>query len=509
MSLALPALILILVACATYRWCLQQSTIPNAHFSSSVSNFWILYERWREHENRSVYAAHRRLGPVIRLAANEVSVNSPEGLEAIYTGNFDKHDFYSGMENFDQTNIFSELKKKSHLEKRKVLSTVYSKSYVMASLELRAILHQVIYKTTIDKLRQHAQAKESVEIWSFASSLAMDMISRYIFGLDAGTDFLNDETTRAEWQGATQQLTPYLFLWLELRRPILFLEKFGRATLPQGMLDEADKQPAMTIALCQRCASLPSPSSHATVYSKLAAHLAPSTSTLDFTSTTTLSRPSALLASEVHDHLLAGSDTTATTLTYILYELALRPALQSLLRNHLATLPPAISTDVPEEVSQPYLAALDRLPLLNAIMTETLRLYPAVPGCQARVVPAQGTTIHGHFVPAGTRISCSAYSLHRNEKAFPEPGEWRYERWLEADEAQRREMERWFWGWGSGVRMCIGKPFATVEMKVLVAEVVRGFWVKVVDDQGVGMGDGYFAGPRGKVVLGFEEVEGD
>ena len=72
--------------------------IPNAHFTASFSPLWILWIRYRCKEVRTIHAAHEKLGPVVRLGSNELSVNCIEGgLRTIYNGNFKKHDFYPNL----------------------------------------------------------------------------------------------------------------------------------------------------------------------------------------------------------------------------------------------------------------------------------------------------------------------------------------------------------------------------------------------------------------------------
>ena len=74
--------------------------IPNAHWSSPFSLFWILWNRYRCCENRSVHAAHLKHGAVIRLAPNELSINDVNGLRTVYAGGFEKGDWYSIFDNY-------------------------------------------------------------------------------------------------------------------------------------------------------------------------------------------------------------------------------------------------------------------------------------------------------------------------------------------------------------------------------------------------------------------------
>jgi len=71
--------------------------IPNAHFSSPFSSLWILWIRFRRRENRTLFACHERLGPIIRLGPKELSVNCVDGVRTIYGGGYEKHDWYTNI----------------------------------------------------------------------------------------------------------------------------------------------------------------------------------------------------------------------------------------------------------------------------------------------------------------------------------------------------------------------------------------------------------------------------
>jgi hypothetical protein len=76
------------------------SKIPNAHWSSSISPFWILWSRYNCQENRRVHAAHLQHGSVVRLAPNELSVNDVGGLRTVYAAGFEKGQWYSIFDNY-------------------------------------------------------------------------------------------------------------------------------------------------------------------------------------------------------------------------------------------------------------------------------------------------------------------------------------------------------------------------------------------------------------------------
>ena len=102
------------------------------------------------------------------------------------------------------------------------------------------------------------------------------------------------------------------------------------------------------------------------------------------------------------------------------------------------------------------LSALLALPYLDAVVQEGLRVWSPIPMSFPRVVPRGGRTVDGVALPAGTVVSCQPYTLHRlDEAVFPDPHEFRPERWLEpAGAVERNQL---FFAFAAGGRGCIGK----------------------------------------------------
>jgi cytochrome P450 len=113
---------------------------------------------------------------------------------------------------------------------------------------------------------------------------------------------------------------------------------------------------------------------------------------------------------EAGNLIVAGSDTTAVTLTYLVWAVLKDPALQRELEDEVALL----SSDLGQE-------ELKDASLLNSVIEEALRLYGAAPGALPRVVPAEGADIGGHLLPEGTIVSTQTYTMHREPSIFPDP----------------------------------------------------------------------------------------
>ena len=148
------------------------------------------------------------------------------------------------------------------------------------------------------------------------------------------------------------------------------------------------------------------------------------------------------------DHLAAGIDTTGDGLCFLMHHLSLPTpparAAQARLRAELAA-----------HAGAP-LPALLALPYLDAVVQEGLRVWSPIPMSFPRVIPRGGRTVDGVALPAGTVVSCQPYTLHRlDEAVFPDPHEFRPERWLEpAGAVERNQL---FFAFAAGGRGCIGK----------------------------------------------------
>lgn len=113
------------------------------------------------------------------------------------------------------------------------------------------------------------------------------------------------------------------------------------------------------------------------------------------------------------------------------------------------------------------------LPYLQACIKESLRLFPPVTGTFDMVVPPEGDSFNGVFLPGGTKIGLSHWAVHRSITLFgPDPNVFRPERWLDVPEAQLQRMERnneLIFGYGRS--KCLGQSIALMELNKVFVEV--------------------------------------
>lgn len=185
-------------------------------------------------------------------------------------------------------------------------------------------------------------------------------------------------------------------------------------------------------------------------------------------------------------NIAAGSDTTAITLSAILYNLVKYPNTFNKLREEidLAEKEGNISNPITFKEAQ-------TLPYLQAVIKEALRVHSATGFPMPRVVPSEGVTIASHFFPPGSTVGINSWVAHRNPTVFGSDAElWRPERWLEFEEQGRgAEVEKYSLGFGMGSRTCIGKNISLLEISKLIPQLVRGFDFELVGCEGRGEGD--------------------
>lgn len=158
---------------------------------------------------------------------------------------------------------------------------------------------------------------------------------------------------------------------------------------------------------------------------------------------------------ELMTMLLAGHETTATSLAWALWWLSRYPEMADRVRAEVAAL-----GDRPEPM------AIARLPYLNAVCQETLRFYPVVlTGTPRRLL--EPATIGDRTYPAGTILMAGIYSIHRREDLYPDSEQFSPDRFLE-----RSFSSSEFLAFGGGTRSCIGMAFAQFEMKLALATLL-------------------------------------
>ncbi|MEZ4836005.1 MAG: cytochrome P450 [Caldilineaceae bacterium] len=156
---------------------------------------------------------------------------------------------------------------------------------------------------------------------------------------------------------------------------------------------------------------------------------------------------------------VAGHETTAAALTWAWYLLAQHPHVTARLR-----------ADVEQVLGGRQIAFddLPQLPYLEAVVKETLRLYPPAFGFGRQV--QQPFDALGHHFPRKAVLMFSSYATHHRPDLWPEPEAFRPERFLDAATAPDRYT---YFPFGVGARICLGNMFAMLEAQVILATMLQ------------------------------------
>jgi len=176
------------------------------------------------------------------------------------------------------------------------------------------------------------------------------------------------------------------------------------------------------------------------------------------------------LRDETMTLFLAGHETTAQLLAWSLYLLSQNPAVEGRLHEELHGI---LAGRSPEP------ADLPRLPYLNAVISEVLRLYP--PAYVTARTSIELCSIAGYEFPADTTFLLSQWVTHRDSRFYDDPDTFRPERWLNGL-AQRLTPGAYF-PFGDGPRRCIGQGFAMLEGAVVLGTLAQRFRFGLVPGQ--------------------------
>lgn len=215
--------------------------------------------------------------------------------------------------------------------------------------------------------------------------------------------------------------------------------------------------------------------------------------------------------------LFAGQDTSAATLSWTLHLLSIHPDIQSRLANEVKS----VVLDGRKEMSRRVKltrSTISKLPFLDAVIKESMRLYPVAPFVVRRIQnelaisnpESCGNTSNSNILlPAGSVACIWIYSLHRNPKLWHRPEDFLPDRWLQGHPKDLGQTNGAYMPFAAGPRNCVGQPIAHVVLRTLLARLVLSLEFRDVrldtakspDDLRIEMQAGFTVLPSGGVTV--------
>ena len=421
LSLILITLLLVVYTANTLRKDLSHplNKIPGPRHAKFTS-LWLKYIDFTGNRTKYVHAMHKQYGPVVRVAPNEVVFASASAVKEIYCSGgsgYDKTEFYNLFTPFATRTMFSTLNKDDHAKRKRILADRYANTNI-----LRTSLDGIAERAGNFVNRCYSSMKsgtKSLDLYIALHSYAFDCVTHHMFHPYGANSLQNkqDEEIMKEVTMDSSMQNRLVEYWNPTLHKLLgkVLVLFVKPrTLPLAnnfVLGNTAKTDAATFTLVDR--------------------LHGSQQLEDMQ-----------VAAECADHMAAGIDTTGDALCFLMWELSQPQSLQYQQR---------LRDEILANPGVPF----DKLTFMDAVVTEGLRCFPAIPMSLPRYVPQGGRTIDGYFVPQGVIVSCQAYSMHRIPGVFPDPDTFRPDRWLE--EKGDAERKRNFFAFANGGRGCVGK----------------------------------------------------
>lgn len=178
------------------------------------------------------------------------------------------------------------------------------------------------------------------------------------------------------------------------------------------------------------------------------------------------------LIGEATNLVTGGGDTVATALTNTFWHLGQNPAVYDRLISEVRNEFPTSDSLLSNKLAQ-------KIPYLDAVLNESMRVSPVLPGPMWRRTD-NAIPVAGHMVPAHTELGAMRYNIFRNSDIFHRADEYLPQRWMERDGEFRNDNLEASQPFGLGPRTCIGRNIAWMEMRLIVAKLLWHFdWTTV------------------------------
>ncbi|KAI9435562.1 putative P450 monooxygenase [Lactarius indigo] len=435
---------------------------PLSHFPgprlAACSRLWLAYRELVKGESLGDLRIelHRRYGEIVRLTPDELHFSNPAAYNDIYNNRnkWDKDNFLYRTFDMDTSTVGS-IHYPDAKQRRDVLAPFFSRTSI---LQMQDVVQERV-NVFCDALVHQFAAGKSSNIFLGFHCFSVDLIMAFCYAKDwnatKAPDFQSDIVLASQAVLPIITMRKYSSTLVKMMRyiPNWFGQKVGSSVtralflLRVALMDQIDE-------ILRNPASLEN-ASHKTIYHLL----------LDPDANKGRPLPSRLSLSQEAAALLgAGSDSSAIAATTISYHVLHNPEIQRRLVNELRTAWPVL-----EEV--PRYEVIEKLPYLTAVVKEGLRIFPggaALP----RVVPPEGATIGGTFVPGGTVVSQWFLCVLRSPAIFTDPDVFIPERWLGED---AKTLETWLVSFSKGPRSCLGINLAYCELYLVIAGFFRRF----------------------------------
>ncbi|KAG6037782.1 hypothetical protein E4U41_004737 [Claviceps citrina] len=442
-------------------------------FPSRFTGLTLKINALRGQRTRYIHSLHQRYGPVVRIAPREISISDPDAVRQIHKigSPFRKATWYKELtqqRDDDSCSVFAVQDPRRASARRKL----FQRSATRAAVRQWEPIVARLAEQTVGKIKRDVVAGGTADVARWWSMMTADVLTWLAFGepyriveTEQKPPLITD-IEAALVLGALRLELPWT--WPLVRR--IPLPGLGSpASLFARIRDYGSIAVRNTKKRSQRGIKT------------LFAEMLPQD---DRDQEQPLS--DAVIALESSNIIIAGGDTTAAALTFLVYAVIREPRVKEELVHELA----ACS-------AEPGWDELEQLPFLHGVIQETLRLYSPIPATLRREVPPEGALLAGYVIPPGITVGTQAYTLHRDPAIWHNPDRFDPRRWANPTP----EMKAAFMPFGGAARTCLGQNIARVELLHATLRFFRECPHAVLSDkmteENMAMVDYFTSWPRG------------
>ncbi|KAI3139144.1 hypothetical protein CBS147326_2822 [Penicillium roqueforti] len=413
------------------------SRLPGPKIAACTS-LWLAYHTYIGDECTVVFDLHRKFGPVLRVAPNDVDIANGDAVDPIYLarGGFPKAPVYSKFDIDGHSTIFSTLTLPERAARAKSVTPLFSTASLRQSEQ---VLSQV-FDDFVSRLQREARKGQPVNVLNISRCMAIDAVSAYLFQHRYGA--LDEDS-------GVMSASPFVDAYVGVG---------AFFNLVPGRLGD------LTMTVAERLMSSEITEKAFSLIDSFTGQLVKAATPKSGSYQSRLLEKQSPMQSqiEVKDVCFAGTDSTSMNTATTIWYLAKHPEIYTRLREEIQ--------GATARGEDPMLCNY-----LRGTVREGLRLSWANPIRLPRVVPAGGWNYHHYHLPAGTSVGVASFQLHQDETVFPDPSRFMPERWLQPTD----EMLNHFFAFGKGTRACIAQNLGTLEvttaiLRVVEADLLRG-----------------------------------
>ncbi|KAK0729760.1 cytochrome P450 [Lasiosphaeris hirsuta] len=404
---------------------------------------------------------HKEYGPIIRINPSEVHIGDPDFFPQLYPASNKRRDrwrFFTKQFGADGSGVGT-IDHDLHKLRRSAINPFFSMQNVRS---LQPVIEERV-DALLARLSEDGRTSEKpIDVLYPFSAFTNDVINEYAF---SKCDHLIEDPTYGK------DVTDYLLTGTHYGKAIQHMEiilklinalpeKLSAALVPgwRGFLKMKNdiRQQIAEIKATEKTEKWQLDVSHPTIFHELLSSpaLPPSEKTL------------VRLSEEGQVLVQAGTLTVSWALAIATFHLLSQPALLSALR-----------TELTQAMADPHaeapLLTLESLPLLRAIVKETLRHSLGSSGRLARVCPDETLFYKTTPLPAGVPIAMTTYQTVTTASIYPSPQTFDANRWLTPDPAELQRLDRYLTVFSAGGRACLGMWLAQAELTLALAKLWR------------------------------------